>query len=1073
MNCASCDAGTPPDARFCPSCGSPVAPATPAAERKLVTVVFCDLVGSTALSEALDPETLRVVTLRYFAAMREQIERYGGTVEKYIGDAVMAVFGVPVMHEDDASRAVAATLGMREALAALNAEIEPALGVRLRVRIGVHTGPVVAGTEISTRQALVSGRAVNVAARLQQHAGEGEILIGPLTRAAVGRAAQVEAVGPFQVKGVREPVAAFRLYALGDDAPELRRRFDVPFVGRDRELGTLDRVLDEVAASRAPRLVTVYGDPGIGKTRLLRVWLDRVGRRAVHGAGRCRPYGEHGSLAPLAEAVHQLLAGPSGRTGDASALAVLDAGLLRDGTPGHSLDATCAALAQLLTGLGRGRPVVLVLDDCQWATDPLLDLVDRLAAGTAGAVIFACLARHELLERRPDWARRADTVQLAGLSAVEAAAVSATLAEVSAHAAPGTARLPELAGGNPLYLEQLFAAAAETGRAQPDPANGELPHTLQALLGARLDALDPADRAALESAAVWGREFSARQVTALAPDAGPAGPALARLVRRRMVEITTPDDNLPATHAAGPIAASDGGGVAASDGGGVAASDGGGFAASDGGGFAASDGGGVVFRFSNGLIRDAAYQAMAKRTRAERHQAAAEVLAAERAPAAAVAGHLERAYRLRVDLAQTGPATEALRRRAADLLGAAGAAALTRSDLAWAEDLLARARDLLRTGEPDRAGVLRRLGEVRLAAGAGGPGRELLREVLAGDADPVEAAHARLSLAVADGTPAEETARLARSTLPVFRDAGDELGQARARIRMAQARQVQGRHADAVALLRLGLGHAVRSEAEPERALALGAVGISLWRGPTPVPAAVHRCRALLREHGGLRPMARVTLNCPLAVLLALDGQPDGARECLAEAGRLARDLGYAEREVVLPIFAAAVEVAVDRRADALRELERAAEAARRLAAGQLGVIARESARLLLDLGRPVEAAGRLAAIDGGATLPRADRADLDGLRARLAAVRGADPEATALAAGAVATADGTDSPLVQAVAALDQAETLRLLGRSTAAVEAAGRARRRFEAKGYRAGADRALRLAAGLGAERAVQAP
>jgi class 3 adenylate cyclase len=998
VDCVSCEAPAPPGARFCPFCGAALRSAespaeSPAQERKLVTVVFCDLVGSTELSEQLDPETLRAVTLRYFAAMRGEIERYGGTVEKFIGDAVMAVFGVPVMHEDDAARAVAAALGMRTALAELNADLASGLGVTLRIRIGVHTGAVVTGTEISGRQALVSGQTVNVAARLQSAAAPGEILIGPLTREAAGPMAQVAAAGPLTLKGVQEPVPGFRLLGLGADSPELRRRFDVPFVGRSAELAALDRALEQVIAAGTPQLVTLYGEPGIGKTRLVLHWLSllqsgRLERPVVHGLGRCRPYGEHGTLSALAEAVHQL----PGPAVPRAARRVLDAGLLRDGTPGPDLDATCAALAWSLAAVADHRPVVLVLDDCHWGGDLLLDVVQRLTAARAGATLLICVARHELLERRCDWARRGAAIQLPGLSPDECAAVAGTLAEVSAHLAGAPPDFATLAGGNPFFLEQLYAAAAEADN---------LPHTLQALIGARVDALEAAERSVLESAAVWGTEFTASQVEM----PGAAG-SLATLVRRRMIE-------------EGPAAG--------------------------------------AYRFRNGLIRNAVYQAMSKGGRADRHEKAADSLIARGAAPATIGTHLESAYLLRTEL---GLADAGLRLRAAATIAEAGAIAGGRSDLAWAENLLDRALRLLTPADPGLSAVRRRLGEVRLALGQDHSGRELLRAVAAGG-DEVDAAHARLWLAVAGGASIDEVAETACRVLPIFRAAGDELGQARARIRAAQARQLHGRHSDAVVLLRRGLAHAVAGAAEPEQALALGAFGISLWRGPTPVPLAIDRCRELLREYGVSRPVVRVTLGCPLAVLLALGNRPDDGREVLAEAARLAGELGYAEAKVAVPRFASAVEAAAGRPADALRHTDLAASAAAALGGGPVVSIGLEAARLLLDLGRPAEAARRLTDAVSGALSrseqARSEQADLDGLRARLGSAEGA----RALARRAVQAAAATDSPLVQAVAALDQAETLLRLGLPRRAAAAAEQARRRFEAKQYWAGAGRARRLA------------
>ncbi|WP_432838226.1 adenylate/guanylate cyclase domain-containing protein [Dactylosporangium sp. CA-092794] len=1028
MNCASCDGVLPSNARFCPTCGAQNTPTVALEERKLVTVVFCDLVGSTALSEKLDPETLRSVVLRYFAAMRGQIERFDGTVEKFIGDAVMAVFGVPTMHEDDAHRAVAATLGMRAALARLNLDLEATLGVRLRVRIGVNTGPAVTSTDVSTRQALVSGDTVNVAARLEQNAAEGEILIGSLTQQAVGPAARTELVGPLRLKGKESAVIAYRLLGIDEDASELSRRFDLPFVGRTRELDEFDLALGIVATGRRPRLLTVYGEPGIGKTRLARAWLDRLDRPVIHGTGRCRPYGEDGSLAPLADVVHQVLARSGGRPDHADeALAVLSAGLLQDGSPGPSVEGTCAALARLLDAVSSEHPVVLILDDCQWASDPLLDVLDRLVdLPQQAAVLIVCLARLDLIDRHPGWGAGRPQLVLPGLSMAESEIMAATLVEVGAHLTTGPARVLEAAGGNPFYLEQLLAALSAGEHAD------DLPLSLQALLGARIGALDHVERTTLDLAAVLGREFAAQQVTDLA-DAGPEGThggplaagdddhpvrtALTRLGRRRLVEPTG----------------------------------------------AASDRPGL--RFSNGLIHEATYQAMVKRTRAERHERAADLLAASRTTTVTVADHLERAYRYRTELGLSTQATDDLRRRAAELLTAAGSQALARSDLAWAGTLLDRAVTLFVAGEPGWAAATRQLGEIRVATGQAADGRSLLRAVLDASPDPVETAHARLALAVVDPEPAvEAAAAVARETLPIFEVMRDDLGQARARIRMAQARQLHGRHAEADELLMIGLEHAVRRGAEPELALALGAIGVSLWRGPTPVPVAVARCRELLSEHAGPRPVVRLTLSCPLAVLLALDEQWAPARAQLDVARRLGAELGYAEGAAVLPIFAAAVESLAGQPGPALRLLDEAAAAAGRLGAGGLlSTVAREAARLLLDQGRPVEAAARLAQIGASSGLLRSDTADLDGLRARLAAADGRAAEAIDLAERAVSAAAATDSPIVQAVAALDQAATLRRLGRAEQAARSATAAAERFHTKGHRPG----LRRAASEGAD------
>lgn len=1186
MRCATCDGALPQNARFCPFCGGPVGPAVTAApveERKVVTVVFCDLVGSTALSGVLDPETLRTVVLRYFDLMRARLEEFGGTVEKFIGDAVMAVFGVPVTHEDDARRALAAALAMLDAVRELNeTELDPTFGIRLSVRIGINTGPAVTSSDVSTRQALVSGETVNIAARLEQHAAEGEVLIGPETRQAAGPAARTERVGPLRLKGKAEPVTAFRLLGITEDDPEVSRRFDLPLVGRTHELAELQRALRDIVDGRgAPNVLVLHGEAGMGKTRLVHEWRKTATPDCAQGSGRCRPYGEHGSLTPLADALRQLLrqfpdvgdmAGadrgssgpdrsrpgpfaPDERAEAGQALAVLAGGLLEDGTPNPSVDDTCAAVGELLAVLARSRPIVLVVDDCQWAGDVLLDMLGTLAEELASsAVLFVCVARPDLFDRRPGWGTtrpRARSLMLLGLTAPEVGAVADSLMEVGAHWDGGSgaegagsragvpAHVLEAAGGNPLHLEHLLAALAEHGSGYRADGASDLPTTLQALLGARIGALGRAERTTLDLAAVVGREFTVDDVVALAEhdhESAPGG----------------------ALHDDDAAQGGDGGGGGDGNGGGGA----GDARAADGFSGLSSPRRRVgtalarlrrqrlvgtadqtvdqtadrttervgretsALRFSSGLIHEVTYQSMAKRARAKRHEYVAALLAARLPDAAvrgegrtaeasaAVAGHLENAYRYRTELGLTEPRTDELRRAAVRRLVESGAQALARSDLAWAGSLLRRALDLAREGEPEWTTAARGLGEVRLATGHTDEGRALLEAVLAsaaggepagvgsgggtgaGAADTatvgtVEAAHARLALAVVSAASAGGTAgEVAEWTMGVFERAGDELGQARACIRLAQERQLQGRHIAADALLTRGLGHAQRSGAEPERALALGAIGVSLWRGPEPVPEAVSRGRSLLSRHGERRPTVRLTLNCPLAVLLALQERWEDAYACMAQARRLADGLGYAEGAVVLPLFNAAVETLAGNGERALLLLDEAAAAGRALKAdGLVGTVARESARLLVDAGRVDEAVERLAATAGPsgpnspngprgpnspsgpsgsphapAALARSDAADLDGLMARIAAAQGRPVEAATLSERAVHTAASTDSPVVRAVAWLDRSDVLRQAGRPAEAHAAAGRAVRCFEAKGHLPGARRAAELHARL---------
>ncbi|WP_339153131.1 adenylate/guanylate cyclase domain-containing protein [Streptomyces sp. F41] len=1071
MICPSCRQDLPATARFCSSCGTPcagpaaAAPPAPVApppedERKPVTVLFCDLVGSTALSGVLDPETLRTVTLRYFEAMSAQIVARGGTPEKFIGDAVMAVFGVPVVREDDARRALAAALGMRRALDALNEELEASLGIRLTTRVGVNTGQVVAGSDATARQALVSGEVVNIAARLEQNAGPGEILIGPQTLLAAGPTVKAVPTGPLQLKGKRESVEAYRLLALGADDPELLRRFDAPFVGRAAELLALERALEEAVRDDRPGLLRVTGEAGIGKTRLVREWLTHHGGEGAfrYGAGRCRTYGDHGTLAPLADAVRSLLpqtddpadpptdaqthTGAPHDDATADAMALLSGGLLRDGTPNAPFEDMCAALTVVLKRAARTRPAVLVFDDWHAAAPLLVRTVERLTgdAGPARTLVICAGRPDGMPEGRAH-------LHLSGLPRADAARLAAGLARLDGRPAPADERLLARAEGNPLYLEQLLVGeqlpdgdgSAATPASDPD---GELPPTLQALLGARIGALARPERGVVDLAAVIGREFAAAELvrlersvrleqsvrtadraraTAAPPGAedSPAAPAappedrhrvdeaLAELARRRLVEPAQPSG------AGDPSA----------------------------------------YRFSSGLVHEVAYSSLSKRAKAERHAWAAELPSVARTGDGAVGGHLERAYRYRAELGLLDDRARELRDRAAAALARAGAQAAARSDLHWAHGLLERAVEL----RPDAARAVLGLGEVRVALGRTEEGAELLRTVRDLPAAPVESAHARLALAVLDPTAPPGPAATARAVLPVFEAAGDAVGRARAHLRLAQQLQQSGRHEEAERDHARALEHAVAAGAEPERAGALGAIGISLWRGPVPVPEAVERCRTLLTAHGAGRPTVRVTLNCPLAVLYGLQERSDEAYACLAEAEQLAGKLGFAEAEVFLPVFRATVEALLGRGAEALELLARADAAARRMgAAGMRTAVALDAARLELDAGAEDRAVEWLATVGELSGPSGADAVDLEGLRARLAARERPD-EALHHAERAVRASLLTDSPLVQATAELDRARTLATLGLTAAAGAAARSAADHFTGKGHLPGARRA----------------
>ncbi|MEP6808231.1 MAG: adenylate/guanylate cyclase domain-containing protein, partial [Chloroflexota bacterium] len=469
--CAICGFNSEAGFKFCPSCGAGLAATAPSHEqRRTVTVLFCDLTGSTALGETLDPERLRALLARYFERMKTIVERHGGSVEKFIGDAVMAVFGVPVLHEDDALRAVRAAIEMRDAI--------PELG--LQGRIGVMTGEVVTGTA----ERLATGDAVNVAARLEAAADPGQVLIGQPTLALVRSAVEVGPVQPLDLKGKSEPVPAYRLVSVRD-APE--RRHEARFVGRGRESAIVREAWERVVAEQRCELVTIIGDAGVGKSRLVAEVLTSVDATVVRG--RCLPYGEGITYWPVIEVLKQLDVRPPD---DGAALAIRS--LLGESSAPTSADEIAWAFRKTLEHAAGQRPLVVVFDDIQWGEETFRDLVEHVALLSSGAVILLlCLARPDLSELHPAWPV---TLRLEPLGHAE-------VEELIAQRIPAKLRdrIARAAGGNPLFIEEMLAMAAE--------AAGEVvvPPTLKALLAARLDQLEAGERSVLERGAVEGEIF--------------------------------------------------------------------------------------------------------------------------------------------------------------------------------------------------------------------------------------------------------------------------------------------------------------------------------------------------------------------------------------------------------------------------------------------------------------------------------------------------------------------------------------------------------------------------------------
>ena len=553
----------------------------PREQRKTVTVLFCDVIGSTARAERLDPEATRATMARYFETARAAIERHGGTVEKFIGDAVMAVFGVPQVHEDDALRAVRAALELRDS-------------VEIEVRIGVNTGQVVTGTG----DTLVTGDPVNVAARLEQAAGIGEVLLGTDTYRLIRDAIDVELLPPLEAKGKSEPLTAYRLVAITGEEAYIRR-FDAPLVGRERESRLLAGAWERVLSERACALFTILGPAGVGKSRVAQEFLAEIDATVV--SARCLSYGEGITYWPAVEIVKQLLG-----TEPAEDPAV--AALLGHGQA--ATDEIAFGVRRLLEARAAERPLVVLLDDLHWGEPAFLDLVEQVADLSRDApILLVCLARPELLDRRPGWSGgklNATSVLLEPLAADETDELIDGLLDGHPLDIGLRRRIAVAAEGNPLFVEEMLAMVHERGADEVS-----VPPTIQALLAARLDQLPRPERATLERGAVEGQVFHRGAVQALAPEEPTSRRTLLGLVRKELVRPS------PAMLA-----------------------------------------GDDAFRFRHLLIRDAAYEALPKATRAELHERFADWMS-EHGDALVeldeiLGYHLEQAARYRTRARETG-----------------------------------------------------------------------------------------------------------------------------------------------------------------------------------------------------------------------------------------------------------------------------------------------------------------------------------------------------------------------------------------------------------------------------------
>jgi class 3 adenylate cyclase/tetratricopeptide (TPR) repeat protein len=541
--CAACGGAVPEGARFCPTCGRPLVSGD-AEERKLATVLFADLAGSTELAARMDAEALRSLLAEVFEELSRSAIAHGGTVEKFIGDAVMAVFGVPVTHEDDPERAVRAALAMRSRMEAIAAR----RSLQVVLRIGINTGVVVTGVTPG-RDFLVTGEAVNLAARLQQAAEPGEVLVGEPTFRLVRSLVRTVRPRSVIVKGRAEALPAYAVEHVAPATAYRRRRALGPFVGRDRELELIRSLWDRAVERRQIQMITLIGEPGIGKSRLAEeavIELQNHVEPPSVWVGRCRPYGEGGPYVPLAEVLRRAMGGGAPDAGPDRLRAELR-GLLGDDAEDVIDDVLRTAglggevpqeeeehestgregWRTVLVELARRSPVLLVLEDAHWAEPALLDLVESLVAGaTRVPLVVLCLARDDLLLARPGWGAGVRNSTVWTLDSLADGDMQ-RLSEALAADREKPAEVVALAEGNPFFLEEILAMAGESG-------GGHVPATLRGVIAARLDLLEPAEKRLLQRASVIGRSFGFDLLAAVSGE-GPDQKLLRQLYRRDLV----------------------------------------------------------------------------------------------------------------------------------------------------------------------------------------------------------------------------------------------------------------------------------------------------------------------------------------------------------------------------------------------------------------------------------------------------------------------------------------------------------------------------------------------------------
>ena len=1009
--------------------------------RKTVTVLFIDIVDSSRLSQELDPEALRNLLARYFGELSAVIRRHGGVVDKYIGDAIMAVFGVPVLHEDDALRAVRAAVEMRDILVFLNKEFEAGWGVRLASRIGVNTGEVIADAQGDSP---IVGEAINAAKRLEEAATAGEILIGAETHKLVRDAVAVQPSGARLLKHGKT-IHAFTVGDIISRGLDNLRRFHSPLVGRANQSAALETALNNVVRDSTCHLLIVLGGAGVGKSRLVGDFVSGLTGTATVLRGRCLAYGEGITYWPLAEIVRQITHADGLDSGEpsASAIATRLAGMekaeliikhlgnaLGLGAGAATSEETFWAVRRLFEALARNEPLVVVLDDFHWADPTFLDLIEHVVKFSHDfPILLVCVTRPELLDKRPAWAGEkldATLIPVDPLSDADCRELIANMLDRAPLPPEAEARIADAAEGNPLFAEEFVAMLVEdsllTREGDSWAAASKLtelpvPSTIHALLAARLDGLPADERAILSIAAVEGTTFHLGAIRELHPKLdAPLEDGIKALVRRDLIRPDIAD-------------------------------------------FA----GEKAFRFRHGLIRDAAYRSLPKNARADLHERCADWLertAGDRLREfeEIIGYHLEQAFQYRAALGPPDARAAVLSARASNRLEAAGRRALVRGDLPAAISLFERVSRLLPTADLRRTALLVDLGAALIEQGRLADAESVLGEaerLAAAAKDQRLTSHVLIqrqflrSLRGEEGA-LEDAAQTSAQAIPVFERHGDDLGLCHARRLEAWVFWNECRGEAATAAWGRAAVHARRVGDRHEHHEILTWIAASLWYGPTTASEGIKRCEAMRVQVRESQESEAAILR-HLACLYAITGQFAVARELIATSNATYADLGLTlhlasseEHVAIVELLTGNAAAAETSMRNAYRTLEEMGERAfRSTAAASLALLIVEQRRDV-EADALAEVSARLGATGDLLTQIRWRRA-----RARVLSLRKEFKAAEALAREALAIAEKTDFINERADALIDLSHVFEASDRRDEAVAAGSEALHLYELKG------------------------